>query len=143
MTDLQAAIGIHQLARVEQNWTRRKAVWDRYLEELDDLPLQLPAPTRKSDRHALHLFTCLVEPESAGITRDEFLVNMHKENIGLGVHYLSLPEHPYYQEKYGWAADAWPVAQKVGQQTVSLPLSPALSDDDVSDVIAAAHRVLN
>ena len=143
MTDLQAAIGIHQLARVEQNWTRREAIWDRYLDELANLPIKLPAPTQPSNRHALHLFTCLVEPESAGITRDEFLVKMHKENIGLGVHYLALPEHPYYQEQLGWHPDSWPVARQVGRQTVSLPLSPSMSDDDVSDVIAAAHRVLS
>ncbi|MEM8678937.1 MAG: DegT/DnrJ/EryC1/StrS family aminotransferase [Planctomycetota bacterium] len=142
MTDLQAAIGLHQLARVESNWNRRREIWNRYLEQLADTPLQLPAPVRKGDRHAYHLFTCLVQAERAGLSRDEFLVRMHRENIGLGVHYLSLPEHPYYQEQLGWRAAQWPVAERIGQQTVSLPLSPALSDDDVADVIAAVHRVL-
>ena len=62
--------------------------------------------------------------------------------IGVGVHYLSLPEHPYYQNRFGWNPDKFPEAKKVGRETVSLPLSPKLTDNDVDDVIAAVHQVL-
>jgi dTDP-4-amino-4,6-dideoxygalactose transaminase len=67
---------------------------------------------------------------------------MTRRNIGLGVHYMSLPEHPYYQKRFCWRPQDYPNAMRVGRQTVSLPLSAKLSDDDVSDVIAAVHGVL-
>ena len=67
---------------------------------------------------------------------------MTAEGIGVGVHYLGLPEHPYYQEALGWRREMVPEASRIGSQTVSIPLSPALSDDDVGDVIDAVRRVV-
>ena len=142
MMDIQAAIGIHQLARIEPNWRRRRQIWRRYLEAFDDLPLTLPTPTPRHSRHAYHLFTVLVDEERAGLSRDAFLDAMTAENIGVGVHYLSIPEHPFYQQRFGWRPDDYPHAARVGRDTVSLPLSAALSDDDVADVIAAVRKVL-
>jgi len=143
MMDLQAAIGIHQLARVEPNWRRRREIWDRYRRELAGLGLGLPAPAPSGrSRHAHHLFTVLVDPDRVGIGRDAFLDGMTAQGIGVGVHYLSLPEHPYYRESLGWAPEDVPVAARIGRQTVSLPLSPALTDDDVADVVEAVRRVV-
>jgi len=142
MTDLQAALGIHQLARVASNWARRAQIWDRYQEAFADLPLGLPSPPAPDTRHAYHLYTVLVDEERCGISRDAFLEAMTKQNIGVGVHYLSIPEHPYYRENFGWRPGDYPVAQRIGRQTVSLPLSPALSDADVDDVVAAVRKVL-
>jgi dTDP-4-amino-4,6-dideoxygalactose transaminase len=143
MMDLQAAIGIHQLARVEANWRRRREVWGRYMRELAGLGLGLPAPVPSGrSRHAHHLFTVLVDPDRVGIGRDAFLDAMTAQGIGVGVHYLSLPEHPYYREALGWAPEDVPVAARIGRQTVSIPLSPALSDDDVDDVVEAVRRVV-
>ena len=84
----------------------------------------------------------LVDEERAGLSRDAFLDAMTAENIGVGVHYLSIPEHPFYQQRFGWRPDDYPHAARVGRETVSLPLSAALSDDDVADVIAAVRKVL-
>jgi dTDP-4-amino-4,6-dideoxygalactose transaminase len=67
---------------------------------------------------------------------------MHGHNIGTGVHYLSIPEHPYYQQRFGWDPDAWPNARDIGRTTVSLPLSARLSDRDVQDVIEAVRNCL-
>ncbi len=142
MTDVQAAIGIHQLARVEQNWERRRAIWDRYDEAFADMPLATPAPADPDTRHALHLYTVLLDEELTGMSRDAFLQGMTAQNIGVGVHYLSVTEHPYYQERFGWRAGDYPHAQRIGRQTVSLPLSAGLSDEDVEDVIEAVRRVL-
>ena len=142
MMDLQAALGIHQLARVEENWKRRDAIWKRYQEEFSDLPLTLPAPDEAETRHGRHLYTVLVDEERAGVSRDDFLAAMTRHNIGAGVHYLSLSEHPYYQERFGWHPDQFPAATRIGRQTVSLPLSAALSDEDVEDVIRAVRQVL-
>ena len=76
------------------------------------------------------------------MARDDLLDGLTERNIGVGVHYLSIPEHPYYREHFGWRPEDYPDAQRIGRQTVSLPLSPALEDRDVDDVIAAVREVL-
>jgi dTDP-4-amino-4,6-dideoxygalactose transaminase len=142
MMDLQAALGLHQLPRLERWWRRRGEIWRRYDEELAGLPIETPPPPAADTRHAYHLYTLLVDEPTSGLTRDRFLEGMTAENIGVGVHYLAIPEHPYYQERFGWRPEEFPVAASIGRRTVSLPLSPGLSDEDVSDVIAAVHKVL-
>lgn len=142
MMDLQAAIGLHQLARVEASWLRRRAIWDRYQAAFADLPVTRPADPEPDTRHAHHLYTLLIDAARCGCARDAFLEHMTAQRIGVGVHYLSLPEHPYYQQRLGWRPEDTPHAWRIGQQTVSLPLSPALSDADVDDVIAAVRAGL-
>jgi len=142
MMDLQAAIGIHQLARVEACWLKRQAVWRRYQEAFKDLPIGLPAEPAPDTRHAYHLYTILVDEENCGISRDGFLDAMTAQHIGVGVHYLSIPEHPFYQQTLGWCPEDYPHARRIGRQTVSLPISAKLTDDDVQDVIAAVFGVL-
>lgn len=142
MMDLQAAIGIHQLKRVERYWQRRHEIWQKYNQALSDLPVGLPADPEPGTRHAYHLYTILVDEHQAGISRDAFLGAITEQNIGVGVHYLSVPEHSYYQQTFGWRPDDYPEAMRIGRQTISLPLSPKLSDQDVADVIAAVKAVL-
>jgi dTDP-4-amino-4,6-dideoxygalactose transaminase len=143
MMDLQAAIGIHQLARVEQNWQRRETIWNRYMEAFADLPIGLPSPPAPNTRHAWHLFTIMVDEARCGISRDGFLDAMNARRVGTGVHYLAVPEHPYYQQRFGWKPEQWPNAMHLGRQTVSLPLSPKLADADVERVIGAVVSVLS
>jgi len=142
MMDIQAAIGIHQLQRLEPYWLRREAIWKRYMQELGGLPVDLPAAPEAHTRHAYHLFTLQVEKERCGVSRDEFIDAMTAHNIGVGVHYLSVPEHPYYQDTLGWRPDDYPHAMRIGRSTVSIPLSARLSDDDVTDVIGAIRSIL-
>lgn len=142
MMDLQAAIGLHQIERVEAWWRRRLAIWQRYLAELADLPLELPAPWAAHERHALHLFTVQCDQARAGIDRDELLMRMHRANIGTGVHYRSIPSLSVYRRKFGWRREDTPVATQIGDRTLSLPISPKLTDNDVGDVIAALRTAL-
>lgn len=142
MMDLQAIIGIEQLRRVDKYWKRREKIWGIYQQKFSDLPIELPAAVECDTRHAYHLYTIMVDGTRAGLSRDAFLTEMTDRNIGVGVHYLSLPEHPYYQERFGWRPEDYPHATRVGRQTVSLPLSSKLSDRDVEDVIAATRAVL-
>jgi len=139
---LQAALGIHQLRRVEQNWERRKRIRSRYLEAFADLPMTLPAPVEANTQHAFHLFTVLVDEKRCGMSRDAFLEAMTRERVGVGVHYLSVPEHPLYQEKFGWRTEAYPNAMRIGRQTASLPLSPKLTVEDVERVVATVRGIL-
>jgi dTDP-4-amino-4,6-dideoxygalactose transaminase len=142
MMDLQAAIGIHQLARVEANWKRRKAIWDHYQAAFADLPIGLPAESAPHTRHAYHLYTVQIDYAACGIQRDAFLDAMTAARIGVGVHYLSIPEHPYYQQRFGWKPEHWPNAMRIGRQTVSLPLSPKLTDGDVERIITAVRKII-
>jgi dTDP-4-amino-4,6-dideoxygalactose transaminase len=141
MMDLQAAIGIHQLRRVESQWNRREEIWNRYMAELASLPVGLPVAPEEQTRHGYHLFTLQVEKQRSGLTRDEFIDAMTACNIGVGVHYRSVPEHPYYQKAFGWKPEDYPNAMKIGRSTVSIPLSAKLTDADVGDVVATVKQI--
>lgn len=143
MMDLQAALGIHQLRRVESNWQRREEIWKAYNEAFADLPIGLPAEPEPDTRHAYHLYTILIDEARAGISRDSFLDAMTAGDIGVGVHYLSVPEHPVYHERFGWQPEDYPKAMRIGRQTASLPLSAKLTDAEVSRVIKVVQSTLN
>jgi dTDP-4-amino-4,6-dideoxygalactose transaminase len=142
MMDLQAAIGIHQLQRVETYWQRRQEIWEWYNEAFADLPIELPPAPESDTRHAYHLYTIQVDETKTGISRDAFLNAMTAHNIGVGVHYLSIPEHPYYQHTFGWKPEDYPHAMRIGRQTVSLPLSAKLTDEDVEGVIHSIRLII-
>lgn len=142
MTDLAAAIGLRQLPKVEAYWLRRQAIWNQYQEAFRGLPIGLPAAPEPGTRHGLHLFTLQIEEGRAGISRDAFLDAMTARRIGVGVHYLSIPEHPYYQKAFGWDPDAYPHARDAGRRTVSIPFSAKLTEQDVQDVIGAVRDIL-
>lgn len=143
MMDLQAAIGLHQLARLERAWERRQAIWQRYQQAFAGLPLALPAPVPPHMRHALHLYTVLVDEAACGVSRDTFLQRMTALGIGMGVHYRALPEHTYYCERLDWQPQDTPVATRIGRQTASLPLGPQLSDGAVERIIEAVKTALH
>lgn len=142
MMDIQASIGIHQLKRVESYWQRREKIWQQYNQAFADLPLTLPHPPEPNTRHAYHLYTILINKDKTGISRDRFLDAMTAKRIGVGVHYLSIPEHPYYQKTFGWNIKDYPNSDTIGKETVSLPISSKLSDNDVGDVILTVKGIL-
>src|SRR5437660_10139590 len=129
MMDLQAALGLHQLARVEQNLRWRDAQWGRYQEALQDVPLDLPPATSAHLRHARHLYTVRVRRDGP-LTRDALMSQLHERGIGTGVHYVPVHEHPYYRELLGDRDGAYPVESAIGRPTCSLPLGPGLGNDD-------------
>ena len=137
MMDIQAAIGLHQLKRIEPYWKRRQEIWNTYDAAFADSSLVLPAPPEPDTRHAFHLYTILVDEARTGVQRDDLLTGMTRRGIGVGVHYLSVPEHPYYQQTFGWCPEDYPNAMRIGRQTVSLPLSAKLEDHDVARVVDA------
>jgi dTDP-4-amino-4,6-dideoxygalactose transaminase len=143
MMDLQAAIGTHQLARVEPSWEKRRAVWARYQDAFAKLPISCPAEPAPHLRHAYHLYTLLLDETRCGLSRDAFMAKMAAQGVGVGVHYVALTEHPYYQTQLGWSPDDTPHATAIGRQTVSLPLSPKLDPGDVDRVIDAVLAALN
>lgn len=142
MMDLQAAIGIHQLTHIEAWLQRRSDIWRRYDEELRDLPVGLPAPQQPHVRHARHLYTLMIDPDRCGVTRDEFMQRMHERQIGTGVHYIGVHLHPYYRETFGYRPEDFPNSSWISDRTVSIPLSPHLTDADAAAVITAVRGSL-
>jgi dTDP-4-amino-4,6-dideoxygalactose transaminase len=142
MTDMQAAIGIHQLARVERSARRRREIWERYDMAFADLPTRTPAPEEPNTTHARHLYTLLLDVERLRVGRDAVAEELKAEGIGTGIHYISVHLHAYYRERFGFAPEAFPNARHLSERTLSLPFSARLSDQDVEDVIAAVRKVL-
>lgn len=143
LTDLAASIGLVQLDRLEAWWRRRRELWDYYLRELTGLPLVLPAPVPEGVRHALHLFTCLVDDARTRVARDDVLRGLHELRIGAGVHYTALHLHPYYRKTFGHRRGEFPNAEWIGDRTFSIPLSPSVTDDDAADVVRALRMILS
>lgn len=142
LTDLQASIGLPQLRRVEENWVKREALWQRYLQAFADLPVFLPAPVEPGDRHAYHLFTLTLDIDRLRFTRDQVLDALQKEGIGTGVHYRGVHLHPYYRETFGYTPAMLPQADWLSERTLSIPFSTRLTDEDAADVIDAVRKVL-
>ena len=143
MMDIQASIGIHQLAKVEKNWKKRKEIWDKYQFEFRNLPIILPNNEFKNSRHAYHLFTVRIDEKISGITRNQFLDRMLSFNIGCGVHYISIPEYSFYQKKFNWISIDYPNSKSIGDQTVSIPLSPKLTEENVNYIIEVIKSIFD
>jgi dTDP-4-amino-4,6-dideoxygalactose transaminase len=142
MMDLQASFGIHQLERIDKYWSIRKKIWDTYTSSFKGLPVALPSPDEDNIKNAYHLYTLRIDNTKCGITRDEFLNKMQRLNIGCGVHYLAIPRHPYYKKTFNYSETDYPNAVKYGMETVSIPISPKLTEDDIQDVIMAVKKTL-
>jgi dTDP-4-amino-4,6-dideoxygalactose transaminase len=142
MMDLQAAIGLHQLAGIEARLVQREAICRAYDAGLAGLPLVLPEAVPAGDRHARHLYTVLVDERAGGITRDELQRRLTARGIGTSVHFRALHLHPYYQERFGYARGMFPNAESISDTTLSLPLSAAMTTDTVDRVIEAVHDSL-
>ena len=143
MMDLQAALGIHQLKRIEKQWEIRHKIWGFYNNEFRNLPVIKPYTDETNCKNAYHLYTLRIDKSVCGIARDEFLEKMHEMNIGCGVHYIAIPQHPFYKKKYHFKEIDYPNAVKYGLETISIPISPKLTDQDISDVADAVINILN
>lgn len=141
MTDLQAALGIHQIAQLDDWIDQRAVLCERYDELLADFPVTTPPPPEPGTRHARHLYQVLLDPD-APRTRDELLDSMTMQWIGVGVHYRAVHLHEYYRDRFGLRPRDFPVAADISERTLSLPLSPKLTFEDQDDVVAALEQAL-
>ena len=142
MTDMQAAIGLEQIKRIDTLWQRRAQVWRAYNEAFADLPCTLPPDPAPDTRHAYHLYTPRLDLTRLSVSRDRILAALTAENIGVGVHYLPVHGHPYYRRLFEGRNDTFPNADDIGARTLSLPLSGDLDDQAVDDVCRAFCRLL-
>jgi dTDP-4-amino-4,6-dideoxygalactose transaminase len=142
MTDLAAAIGLHQLARSEWLSGRRRAIAQRYTDAFSQL-LEVETPPNPAHvEHAWHLYILRLRPERLTITRDAFIQALKQANIGASVHFIPLHLHPFYRDTYHLAADDFPAALHAYQRAISLPIYPGMTDEDGEDVIAAVEQII-
>ncbi len=142
LTDLQAALGLHQLARLESMTRRRAELAAGYDEGLSVLQeIELPA-VRDGIRHAWHLYPIRLQLERLTIDRAEFIEQLKAEGIGTSVHFIPLHRHPYYRERFGFCPVDFPVADAAYERLISLPLYTRMSEQDVDDVVEAVRRVV-
>jgi dTDP-4-amino-4,6-dideoxygalactose transaminase len=143
MMDIQAAIGIHQLPKLDGFIDRRTAIAEFYNRELAGVTeLALPAYAPYQQRHAWHLYTPLVRIERLTIDRDQFMVELKALNIGSGLHYKAIHHHAWYRENLPQAPGTLPNADYASDRILSLPLFPRMTDEDARDVVAAVKDVI-
>jgi dTDP-4-amino-4,6-dideoxygalactose transaminase len=141
MTDVQASLGIRQLARIEGSLARRAEIWNRYNEAFNDLPgVTIPPVSLDPDahgRHARHLYTLWLDWRELGRDREAVVEELYRLGVGTGWHFRAVHLHRYYQERYGYSLGTYPVAEAIADRTMSLPLSAALTDEQVERVVDA------
>jgi dTDP-4-amino-4,6-dideoxygalactose transaminase len=143
MTDIQAALGIHQLARLEQFLAIRSKYAAMYSEAFDAMP-EIQTPVVNADvRHAWHLYVIRLNLERLTIDRAQFIEVLRAENIGTSVHFIPVHLHPYYRRTYGYKRGDFPRAEGIYDRIVSLPLYPKMTEEAVQDVIAAVRRTVS
>ncbi len=144
MMDLQAAIGLHQLDRVDRWQERRRELWNRYDRAFAGLPVRTPPapPDEPGTTHARHLYTLLIDRDEAGIDRDTLMRRLHELGVGSGVHYVGVHLHPYYRDRFGYEPEDFPNATRISERTLSIPFSPKLTDAEAERVIESVRSAL-
>jgi dTDP-4-amino-4,6-dideoxygalactose transaminase len=141
LTDIAAALGLHQLKRLPAFQMRREAIAARYFDAFADLPLTLPPRAPDGDIHSWHLFVLRLTG-AAPVSRDRFIERMFEQGIGCSVHYVPLHQHPYWRDCYGLTPDMFPESQKAYERTLTIPLYTAMTDAQVQHVIDAVRASL-
>jgi dTDP-4-amino-4,6-dideoxygalactose transaminase len=147
LTDVAAAMGLVQLAKVQRMNTRRAAIAARFTEAFASAPqLQPPPAGEPGNTHAWHLYMLRLHLGGLNIDRAQFVEELKERKIGVSVHFIPLHVHPYYRETFGYQPNDFPVAHREYLREISLPIYSKMSDADVQDVIdavldvAATHR---
>lgn len=140
LTDFQSALGLSQLSRLSGWLERRQRLAQRYSAALADYPGVTPLAVLPDRSSSWHLYTVRFDRAAFSTTRTEIFAAMRAENIGVNVHYIPVPWHPYYAE-LGYERGGWPAAEEVYEEILTLPLWAGMTDDDADDVVAAIAKV--
>jgi dTDP-4-amino-4,6-dideoxygalactose transaminase len=141
LTDIAAALGLHQLAKARAFQARREAIAHAYDEAFAGLPVITPPRPRAGDLHAWHLYVLRLA-HGAGVARDAFIERLFAAGIGCSVHYIPLHLHPYWRDRYALSAAQFPHSQHAYERMASLPLYTRMSDADVQRVVGAVRAAL-
>ena len=142
MSDIQAAMGLCQLMKLDKQDAIRHKYAQLYTSRLSDIP-GIVTPTEDAPaRHAWHLYIIQLQAESLNISRDDFIDTMREENVECNVHYIPLHLFPAYQKRYGYRAGEFPAAEAAFNRVVSLPMHPGLTEEDIHIVVDTIKEVL-
>jgi dTDP-4-amino-4,6-dideoxygalactose transaminase len=141
LTDLQAAIGLAQLARADVLRTRRAAIAERYSLELASLEAFIPPPEPNDESHAWHLYVLRLNPGNLRIGRDQVIEELKARGIGTSVHFIPLHLHSLYQKHFGYRTGQFPQAEQHFQQAISLPIYPGMTDEEIDRVTDALREI--
>jgi dTDP-4-amino-4,6-dideoxygalactose transaminase len=142
MADIQAALGLHQLARLKSFLETRRGYAAIYNEAFAAMPEIRTPIVNPGLRHAWHLYVIQLELERLTINRAQFIEALRSEKIGTSVHFIPVHLHPYYHRQYGYQRGDFPNAEHVYDRIISLPLYPKMTEADVGDVIEAVKRIV-
>lgn len=142
MTDLAAAIGLAQLARVDELADARSTIAAQYDGAFADSPLVDVPPRRDDDQHAWHLYVVRLNLERLSIGRDEVVARLAERGIGTSVHFIPLHLHPHYQKRYGYGQGDFPVAESIFERSISLPIWPGMTSEQVERVARSVLDLL-
>ncbi|MFW6065128.1 MAG: DegT/DnrJ/EryC1/StrS family aminotransferase, partial [Candidatus Natronoplasma sp.] len=142
MTDLQAALGLCQLEKFEEMQERRIEIADRYNRSFKNTDEIITPRVKKDVKHAWHLYPILINEELMDIGRDEFIPALKEENIGSSVHFIPVHMMSYYRNKYGYRPEDFPMAKKMYEREISIPLYPKMNDEDVEDVVEGVKKLV-
>ena len=143
MSDVQAALGLVQLAKLEGNIARRTEIAGRYTAAFSQISELIPAPdAHPGDRHAHHLYILRLRLDRLRIDRNGFFEELRVREIGASVHFIPVYHFTYYRERFGWRPEEFPVAEAIFCSSISLPCFPRMSDADVDRVIAAVVEIV-
>jgi len=141
LTDIAAALGLHQLAKARAFQARREAIARHYDAAFAGLPLLTPPRPKAGDQHAWHLYVVRLG-DGAAVGRDAFIERLFSAGIGCSVHYIPLHRHPYWRERYTLDAAQFPASERAYERMASLPLYTRMGDGDVQRVVAAVRAAL-
>ncbi len=143
MFDLQAALGLKQLERLEQMQNRREEIVNIYIGGLKDLKgLSIPVVNEYTSKHSWHLYIIRVDEEKVGISRDKFIEELTKRNIGTSVHFIPVHLMSAYRNRFGYKEGDFPVTEKWFSQIISLPLYSTMTNEDATYVVNAVRDII-
>ena len=141
LSDIHAALGSSQLSQLELNVARRNEIATNYDHAFQHNDAVTPLTTAQSSTNAYHIYVVQLELDTLSVSRTEVFAALRAENIGVNVHYIPVPWHPYYKNQ-GYKPGQWPAAENAYERMITLPIWPGMTDDDTNDVIAAIDKVV-
>ena len=142
MTDIQAAMGIHQLKKLDEFITRRQEIAAQYDAAFSEIP-EITTPDRHTERdHIHHIYPIQIDVDRLRINRSEFIDQLRQCNIGCSVHFIPVHLHPFYQERFGYKPGDFPGAEAIYRKVLSLPIYPRLEEEEVEYIIHVVKELV-